>query len=238
MSTILGTPKNFPSSSSHRPHPNRNKFPKLSSYGHRNNRNKSSYEKTFFSYNVVPILSYKLATAGFYLHPSLPRRQPIPATTSDRWNSPLIPASEHPAKLLQIRQSEQLLPQNPTWGSPPLPSKLQPSAIWDFPGCPRWNTPPKLLQIRQSEQVFPQRHRPSPASSPFQLRLPATRNALTCTYRNKPQICPRYKDRNNAWRSSLLPLREGLGGHGCPIEQVPAPLVRDSYNATHLESAS
>ena len=140
-------------------------------------------------------------------------------------------------KLFQIRPSEQLFPRKPSWDSAPLPSQLRPSVIWDSPGCPSRNTQPKLLQIRRSEQVYRQRHRPGPASSPFQLRLPAARNALTYTYRNTPQSCSRYKHRNNAWRSSLLPF--GGGEHWWPIEQVPTLLlVRDSYDATRLESAS
>ena len=100
MSGILGKTKNSSSRKSIVLIQIGTKSPKLFSYSDRNNRNKFSYEKRFFSYNVVPILSYKFAAEGFYLHPSLLRRQPIPDTISDRWNSPIIPASEHAAKAI------------------------------------------------------------------------------------------------------------------------------------------
>ena len=62
-------------------HANRNKLLKLYRYDNRNNRNKTSYEKTLFSYAHVPTPSYKPRPCHHAL-PSLgPSSQPISATT-------------------------------------------------------------------------------------------------------------------------------------------------------------
>ena len=83
---------------------NRNKNFKLGSYKNRNNRNKSSYETPFFSYALVPILSYgPPPPSGAPL--SLPaRRSYLPPPSL----CPFPPyLSEHQRQAVQLRQSEQ-----------------------------------------------------------------------------------------------------------------------------------
>ena len=59
------------------------------------------------------------------------------------------------------------------------PRHCHPSYSHQPYGTPRTysyrNTQPKLFQIRRSEHVYPRRYRLDPVPSPFQLRLPATR---------------------------------------------------------------
>ncbi len=72
-----------------------------SSYANRNNRNRISYEKTFFSYEHVPTLSYDYGSPDpacpAFSSPSLPR----PATDLPRNSLSVPPQSEQSPKLPQ-----------------------------------------------------------------------------------------------------------------------------------------